>query len=216
LHAKNPLFATSIFLPQQLFKEPEMTHEPNFFEQNPDQASVVRGSPDPAHTPDRRSPEASGAPPLRKPSKLDAEGKNKVCAMLEVGGTLEMAADHAGCTARAIRYAADRDLAFRRRIQQSRERTSYQSLKTMSEAGADLEHWRCAFYHARMVYPERYNRPPNTLHVKQARKLIDQAVDSAIAKTFGVIETTVTDPQLRENIHRGLKQAFNRKRRRRK
>jgi hypothetical protein len=199
LLGKNPLFAIPLFLHKKFFKEPEMNSEPNFVDPNHS-----------AQNPDPTNP----TPPQRKPSKLDAEGKNKVCAMLEVGGTLKMAADHAGCTTRAIRYAAGRDPAFRQRIQTSREHTSYQSLKTMSEAGADPKHWRCAFHHARMVYPERYHRPPNTLPVKQARKLIDQAVDDTIAKTFGIIETTVTDPQVRENIHRGLKQAFARKRRR--
>jgi hypothetical protein len=181
---------------------------------NPDPNSA---EPNPPNVPDADR-ESTGGLGNRQPAKLDAAGRQRVCDVLTVGGTLEMAADLVGCTVRAIRYAAKRDPVFRERILQARQHTAYDSLKIMSKAAeADPDkNWRAAYYHARMVYPERYHRPANSVPVKQVQKLIDHAVGQVVQNTLRILDDTVTDRQLHEQIGRRMEVMFQSPRRRNK
>jgi len=147
-----------------------------------------------------------------KPSKLDAAGQATVCKVLAVGGTLEMAARVVGCTERAIRYAAARDPDFHQRLLAAKEQTAFRSLETLRRAAVDdpAKNWRAAYYHARMVYPERYHRPANTLPVKQVRKLVDHAVGQVVRQTLKVIDTNITDPETHHRIGQNLEKLLTR------
>jgi hypothetical protein len=118
-----------------------------------------------------------------KRGKLDAAGKDQVCAVLAVGGSTKMAARVVGCSERAIYYAGQRDPDFRRRMEKNRECPALVCMTTLKEAASDKKTWRAADYYMRLVYPERMNRSPRMMPVENARKLlleIGLAIDSIV------------------------------------
>src|SRR5688572_18566604 len=89
-------------------------------------------------------------PLINEPEKV------RICAILQKGGTREMAAQSLGCHPRTIRRAADRDPEFAKRMVQAETSVEDTCLSTIIDAAKDVKNWRAAFKLLERIYPERY------------------------------------------------------------
>jgi hypothetical protein len=165
--------------------------------------AVVRGTPDPAHAADRRSPETEPAAPSvehdnsaaeftsagvkRRRPKLDAVAKTRICDFVSVGKTIAEAARLVGVSERAVYNARRSDPAFKQLLYESYEDATLVCMKTMKQRAADGDR-KAAMDYWKALEPERFDR----------RARVEQRAEKMIDEFRRCVTSIMTDEQLEE------------------
>lgn len=128
---------------------------------------------------------------------IQAEEKEKILAILGVGGTRDMAAQYIGCHPRTLRRAAERDPEFAKKIIQAETTLENACLDTISKASRDPKYWRCAIWALDRVYPQRYAQGKrDMLSSKQIRDI----TEGVVGVVLSALPESVITPELRERL----------------
>jgi hypothetical protein len=130
-------------------------------------------------------------PLINEPEKV------RICAILQKGGTREMAAQSLGCHPRTIRRAADRDPEFAKRMVQAETSVEDTCLSTIIDAAKDVKNWRAAFKLLERIYPERY--APGKRMLLSGRHM-DEIAHLAVGTVLRELPDSVISPELRERL----------------
>ena len=158
---------------------------------------VVRGSPDPAPVPDRRSPSPTSR--RGRPRVLDDAKRLEISALVAGGCSLREAAKIVGCGLNTIQRELERNPRFSKSVRRSQMRAQLSPLRAMQRAAG--KHWRAAAWLLERAYPERFARRDSaTESARQARRLLNEVIN--------IIRQEINDPYLQARLVKRLKPAF--------
>lgn len=102
----------------------------------------------------------------RRAGKLDERMQTEICAVVGVGASLRAAARLVGCSATAITLLAQRDEAFRERLNAAAVRREILPLQNIRDAGK--KSWRASAWLLQRLYPGEYgNLKPDVVTREQ-------------------------------------------------
>ena len=128
---------------------------------------------------------------------LDDEKKDRICKVIETGGTREEAAERVGCHERTIRNTMARDPEFAERVakaQLSLQERLRQRVLRFSKKG----NWQATRWALERFFPDLYApRKPDTASWQQ--------VETLLANITGVIAQHVKNPEDRAAVKAALR-----------
>jgi hypothetical protein len=120
-------------------------------------------------------------PAVRKPDPrevLDAKKRTKICGLLSLGYSRNMAAEYVGCDPSTISRTAKRDEAFRAQLAAAESETSIDALRLVRHTGGQERYWRAAAWILERRHPDEYGRrAPNTFTGEQVMRILERALE---------------------------------------
>jgi hypothetical protein len=114
----------------------------------------------------------------RKPDPrevIDAKMATKICGLLALGYSQNMAAEYVGCDSSTITRTAKRDPTFHARLSEARSDASIEALRLIRHTGSQERYWRAAAWMLERRHPEEYGRrAPNTFTGEQMMDVLDR------------------------------------------
>jgi hypothetical protein len=111
---------------------------------------------------------------------LDESKRQKICGVLVVGGTYQLAARAVGCSRHTIRNTAKRDPAFAEMLQKAKANPELFFLNTIRQAALEPKYWPAAKWALQHMYPDRYSRKAWTMSIAEVKELVTQLVGSIV------------------------------------
>src|SRR6516225_3919571 len=115
-------------------------------------------------------------PAGRKPDPrevLDVKKRTKICGLLSLGYSRNMAAEYVGCDPSTISRTAKRDEAFRSQLADAESETSIDALRLIRHTGSQERYWRAAAWVLERRHPDEYGRrAPNTFTGEQVMRIL--------------------------------------------
>jgi hypothetical protein len=120
-------------------------------------------------------------PAVRKPDPrevLDPKKRTKICGLLSLGYSRNMAAEYVGCDPSTISRTAKRDEAFRSQLADAESETSIDALRLIRHTGSQERYWRAAAWVLERRHPDEYGRrAPNTFTGEQVIRILERALE---------------------------------------
>jgi len=130
-------------------------------------------------------------PRTGRPRVLDETKQREICALVSAGCGVREAARYVGCSRSTIHREAQRNPAFRERLDRAAVYAELSPLRAMQQAVNT--HWRAAAWMLERTRPERFaRRDPRALRPQQARALVADLVD--------IVNNEIIDPNRRDRI----------------
>ena len=120
-------------------------------------------------------------PAVHKPDPrevIDSKMKTKICGLLALGYSQNMAAEHLGCDSGTITRTAKRDPKFHEQLVEARSDASIEALRLIRHTGSQERYWRAAAWMLERRHPDEYGRrAPNTFTGEQMMKVLDRVLE---------------------------------------
>lgn len=135
------------------------------------------------------------APPSVEPPRLDAQTKDEVCSLMQLGFRRRIAAAYAGCSDSEVFQEIQRDAVFRRQLRHAARNSEARFLKFIMTAGE--KHWQAAAWALERLHPERYlKQSVDTITNEQLQYAMKQLVD--------IVFEHVPEPDRRQAIEKRM------------
>jgi hypothetical protein len=109
---------------------------------------------------------------------LDPKKRTKICGLLSLGYSRNMAAEYVGCDPSTISRTAKRDEAFRAQLADAESETSIDALRLIRHTGSQERYWRAAAWVLERRHPDEYGRrAPNTFTGEQVMRILERALE---------------------------------------
>ena len=117
-------------------------------------------------------------PDTRKPDPrevIDSKMKTKICGLLALGYSQNMAAKHVGCDSSTITRTAKRDPKFREQLADSQSDASIDALHLIRRTADQERYWRAAAWVLERRHPDEYGRrTPASFSDEEMIKVLDR------------------------------------------
>jgi hypothetical protein len=109
---------------------------------------------------------------------IDSKMATKICGLLALRYSQNMAAEHLGCDSSTITRTAKRDPVFKERLIEARSDASIEALRLIRHTGSQERYWRAAAWMLERRHPDEYGRrAPNTWTAEQMMKVLERVLE---------------------------------------
>lgn len=116
-----------------------------------------------------------------RPLALDGKKRLKICALLSVGFSQNMAARYVSCAPNTIRNEAERDPKFAEELQQAKCNVELSLINNVRNAAKKEQYWRAAAWMLERGFPEKYaQRDPDVITAEQLAQILSQLAEQIV------------------------------------
>ena len=110
-----------------------------------------------------------------RPPVLDELKRAKIVAILSVGCSQSVAAQHVGCAVSTISRTAERDPQFAEELGKAKSNAELSLVKNIRNAAKKEQYWRAAAWALERGFPEKYaRRGPDVITAEQLAQILGQ------------------------------------------
>jgi len=108
-----------------------------------------------------------------RPPVLDERKRTQIAAILSVGCSQSVAAQHVGCAVSTIQRTAERDPQFAEELGKAKSNAELGLIRHIRDAAKKEQYWRAAAWALERGFPEKYaRRGPDVITIEQVGLLL--------------------------------------------